>query len=225
MKTRKVAIILYVISCSLAILATVIDNDILKLVSIPTVIPAIYYYYLSTKTTKINWCFVAVLVLNFIGDTIVLLEIKDQTLIIMIPYLLSYLLLLRFAIQDVREFRFNVSGLLLCSLIFLFLMYVMYALLELFDGNNQELIVPIIGYGLILGTYGCITVYCYYLKIAAYTFYLLMFALTSIVSDVFYIMFSFIFHIPFLNYFEFAVQLLSYYFVVKYFVLRRVISH
>ena len=114
MKTRQVAIILYVISCTVAIIATVLHNDILKLLSIPTVIPAIYYYYLSTKTQKVNWYFVSILILNFIGDTIVLLEIKDQTLIIMIPYFVSYLLLLRFAIQDVRQMRFNLSGLLLC---------------------------------------------------------------------------------------------------------------
>lgn len=222
MKTEAIALRLYVLSSLLAILATIIDNDTLILLAKPTVIPAIYYYYLSTKTRKTNWLFVFVLLLNFIGDTIVLLEIPDQTLIIMVPYFFSYLIMLYFAIQDVRQLRFDFSGVLLCFVVFLFLMYVLYELIQLFSFTNPELVVPVIVYGTVLGIYGAIALYCYYKRVRAYTYYLLMFALTSIVSDVFYIAFNFIYRIPFLNYFEFTVQLISYYFVVKYFVLRRV---
>jgi uncharacterized membrane protein YhhN len=222
MKTREIALRLYILSSFLAVLATITDNDLLILFAKPTVIPAIYYYYLTSKTRKINWLFVTVLLLNFIGDTIVLLEIPDQTLIIMVPYFFSYLILLSFVIEDVKQLRFNKYGVILCFSVFVFLMYVMYLLLQLFSATNPELVIPVIIYGIVLATYACIALYCYYKRVVPYTFYLLMFALTSIVSDVFYIMFNFIYRIPFLNYVEFAVQLISYYFVVKYFVLRRV---
>ena len=112
MRTKQIALILYVMCCLLAIFAAITDNDMLMLLSKPAIIPAILYYYLTSKTTKVNWILFSVLMLNFIGDTIVLLkpayntnyknivllEIKNQTLIIMIPYFFSYLLLFCFVL-------------------------------------------------------------------------------------------------------------------------------
>lgn len=225
MKTKQIALILYVLCCVLAVFATIVENDLLMLLVKPAVIPAILYYYLASKTTKVNWILFSVLMLNFIGDSIVLLEIKDQTLIIMIPYFFSYLLLLGFVVKDVRKMKFLLSGLCIASLIFCFLMYVLYQLIQMFKDTNPELIIPVLVYGIVLAILGCIITYCYYVKVTAFTFYMLMFALTSIVSDVFYMLFNFIFQISFLSYFEFAAQLFSYYFLVKYFVLRRNYSH
>ncbi|WP_309641604.1 lysoplasmalogenase family protein [Flavobacterium sp.] len=225
MKTKQIALWLYIFCSILAVIATIIDNDLMILLVKPAVIPAILYYYLASKTSKVNWLFIVVLILNFIGDTIVLLEIKDETLILMVPYFISYLLLLRFAIQDLRTMKFYKSGILIASIIFCFLMYVLHELIQMFIDTNPELVIPVIVYGIVLGVFGCIAMYCYYAKIAAYTFYLLMFVITSIVSDVFYMLFHFLFQIPFLNYIEFATQLVSYYFVVKYFVSRKNYLH
>lgn len=220
LRTKKVALRLYILCSILAVIATITHNDLMILLAKPAVIPAIIYYYLSSKTNKVNWLFITVLILNFIGDTIVLLEIKDQTLIIMIPYFISYLILLNFSIQDVRRMKLIKSGIIISTLIFCFLMYVVYELVQMFNDTNPELVIPVIVYGIVLGSFGCIAVYCYYTKITAFTFYLLMFVIASIVSDVFYMLFNFLFQIPFLNHFEFALQLLSYYFLVKYFVMR-----
>jgi|JI10StandDraft_1071094.scaffolds.fasta_scaffold23093_8 hypothetical protein len=225
MKTKQIALILYVLCCLLAVFAMIVKNDMLMLLVKPAIIPAILYYYLASKTTKFNWILFSVLILNFIGDTIVLLEIKDQTLIIMIPYFFSYLLLFGLTIEDVRKMKFLISGLLIAALIFSFLMYVLYELIQMFKDTNPELIIPVLIYGIVLAVLGCMIAYCYYAKVTAFTFYMLMFALTSIVSDVFYMLFNFIFQISFLNYFEFAAQLFSYYFLVKYFVLRRNYLH
>lgn len=221
LRTKEVALGLYILCSALAVLATIIDNDLMILLVKPAVIPAILYYYLASNTSKVNWLFILVLIFNFIGDTIVLLEIKEQTLIIMVPYFISYLILFYFSIQDVRKMKFVKSGILVATLIFGFLMYVLYELVQMFVDSNPELVIPVIVYGIVLGVFGCIAIYCYYSKIAAFTFYLLMFVITSIVSDVFYMLFHFLFQIPLLNYIEFMLQLASYYFVVKYFVLRK----
>lgn len=220
MKTKKAALVLYLIAVFVAIIATIMGNDVLLLISKPVVIPAIFFYYLSIKKQKISWLFALVLLLNFIGDSMVLLEFENQTELIMIPYLLSYIILLKFAIEDVRIMKFNSMALCLSLFVFSFLMYIMIALIQLFKDTNPDLVIPVILYGIILATYGSITVYCYYMKNNSVTFFMIMVALLSIVSDVFYIMFSLIFHFKGFNYFEFAVQLVSYFFIVKYFVLR-----
>lgn len=223
-RTKQVALGLYVLCSLLAVIATIVDDDLMILLVKPAVIPSLLYYYLTTKTGKTNGWFVAVLLLNFIGDTIVLLEIKDQTLIIMIPYFISYLIMLGLVGHDLRKMKFVTSGLVIVSLIFVFLMYVLYQLVQMFADTNPELVVPVIAYGIVLALLGVIGAYNYYCKVAAYTFYLVMYLIASIVSDVFYMLFHFLFEIQLLNYFEFALQLVSYYFVVKYFVSRKIIS-
>lgn len=218
MKTKKIALGLYILASFMAVLGTVLHNDLMMLLSKPTVIPSIFFYYLSAKKQKpVNPYLVAVLALNFIGDTIVLLEIED-TKIIMIPYFFSYLIIYKFALADLRKLRFDISGLMLGIFIFSFLMYIMYALIQLFADTNSELVIPVIVYGAMLGSLAGVASYCHYIRNSMASFYLAVAILVSIVSDVFYIMFSLIFHFPSFNYFEFAVQMISYFFIVKYFI-------
>jgi len=222
MRTSKVALMLYMVCSILAVTATIIGNETVVLLSKPAVIPAIFFYYLSVKRKrKVDLYFILVLALSFAGDTIALLKLENETEILMIPFFLSYVLLLKFAIEDVRKMKFNISGVLLSVFVFLFLMYILYSLIELFSDMYADLVVPVIIYGIVLGTFVSIAVYCFYSKNSSFTFYLAMAALLSVVSDVFYIMFSLIFHFPSFNYFELTVQLFSYFFIVKYFVLRK----
>ena len=222
MRTSKVALMLYMVCSILAVTATIIGNETVVLLSKPAVIPAIFFYYLSVKRKrKVDLYFILVLALSFAGDTIALLKLENETEILMIPFFLSYVLLLKFAIEDVRKMKFNISGVLLSVFVFLFLMYILYSLIELFSDTYADLVVPVIIYGVVLGIFVSTAVYCFYSKNSSFTFYLAMAALLSVVSDVFYIMFSLIFHFPSFNYFELTVQLFSYFFIVKYFVLRK----
>lgn len=224
MKTWKVALGLYGFASVLAVTATVLDCDTLKLLSIPAVIPSILFYYLSVKRRqKLNGYILAILLLNFVGDAIVLLDV-GATEIVMIPYFFSNLLLLRFAIIDVRRIKFNRYGLLLSIAIFVFLMYTMYELIDLFIDSNRALFIPVMVYGLILGLFVSAAGYCYYAKNSTAAFYMAIVALMCVVSDVFYVMFTLIFHFDIFNYFEFSVQLVSYFFIVKYGVLRKDLS-
>ena len=218
MKTKQVALILYLISSFVAVLATILDQEVLMLLSKPTVIPAILFYYLSTKTQPVNKFLILILILNFIGDTLVLLEFENQTKIIMVPYFCSYLIFLKLTIDDVKKMGFNSQGIFITLAVFSFLMFIMYSLIQLFIDIHKDLVIPVVIYGIVLGSFCALASYSYYVKNAVFAFYLLMTAMLSVLSDVFYIIFNFIFHFPALNYVEFAIQLLSYIFMVKYFI-------
>lgn len=218
MKTKKIALSVYVIVTIFSVIGKVLNNELLMLLSIPAVIPAIFFYYVSAKKQHgINPYLVLILTLNFVGDTLVLLGIED-TKIIMVPYFISYVLLFRFALFDLKKLRFEKMGMLLSIFIFSFLMYIMYALIQLFVDTNQELVIPVIVYGIVLGSLASFAAYSYYIQNSMASFYLAIAVLVSIVSDVFYIMFSLIFHFPSFNYFEFSVQMISYFFIVRFFV-------
>lgn len=220
MKTSKIALNLYFTACLLAVIATFIDNEMLLLVSKPIIIPAIYFYYLSEKKTKINPLVVLFLILSFIGDTIVLLELK-KIIYVMIPYFLSYLILLQFAISDVRKLKFDWFSLGVATFVFVSLILLLDTLVDFFIEDNKYLAIPILMYGLVLSVFGSLAGYYFYYKASNLAFYMVMAALFCVVSDVFYIIFSLIFQFNDFHYFDFSVQIISYYFIVKYFILRK----
>jgi hypothetical protein len=139
----------------------------------------------------------------------------------MVPYFLSYLALLKFAVEDTREIKFNKSGFGLSVFLFLGLMCLMYALIQMFIDAKEGLVILVITYGIVLAAFCSLITCCFYSKNTTFTLYMLMTALASVFSDVFYVMFSLVFHFPCFYYFEFAMQLTSSFFMVKYFVLRK----
>lgn len=66
MKDSIPALILYIIAVIIAVLGIVVDNEILLLFSKPVIVPAIFFYYIQTSKTSINWFFTLGLVANFI---------------------------------------------------------------------------------------------------------------------------------------------------------------
>lgn len=221
MRTRGPALILYFIACIVAVIASYIESDALLVLSKPIVIPAIYFYYLSAKDTKVNPLIVLFLFLSFVGDTIVMLDIQNSTLIIMVPYFLSYLILVWFAIQDCRKISFSRFGAWIGAFIFSMIVALVFMLTQSFADDQHGLIVPIIGYGVLLAVYGGLAGYYFYSTASNIGLLLIMSALFCIVSDVFYVVFILILVFPGFLAFILALQLLAYYFLVRYFILRR----
>ena len=201
-------------------IAAFIDSDTLLLLSKPVVIPAIFFYYLSVRKQVNKWV-ILFLALSFIGDTIVLLDLKNAMLTIMTPFFLSYLILLYFTIRDIRKVRFDRFGAAIGLFIFLLLLVLIPVLVQSFSAEQQQFAVPVIIYGVILATYAGLAGYYFYSTASTLGFYMIMSALFCVVSDVFYVMFSMILLFPGLLFFDLGLQLFSYFFIVKYFVLRK----
>ncbi|HEX8563472.1 MAG TPA: lysoplasmalogenase family protein [Flavobacterium sp.] len=221
MRTKKPALILYFVACIAAIIAAYLESDTLLLLTKPVVIPAIFFYYLSARKTQRSKLVVFFLALNFIGDTIVLLDLQDPMLILMVPYFLSYLILLYMAIKDIRKVSFDRFGAGIGIFVFLLLLTLIPVLVQSFSYEQQSLAIPIVTYGVILAIYVGLAAYHFYSTASTIGFYMIMSALFCVVSDVFYVMFSMILLFPGLLFFDLGLQLFSYFFIVKYFVLRK----
>ena len=66
MKDRNPSLILYIAATILVLVAKVFDDEVLMLITKPMVVPAIYYYYLQTKTRDVNVVFSVAVWLFFI---------------------------------------------------------------------------------------------------------------------------------------------------------------
>ncbi|RZJ70192.1 lysoplasmalogenase family protein [Flavobacterium sp.] len=221
MRTEKPAIILYFIACAVAVFATIIKSETLLIISKPIVIPAILFYYLSVKKGKFNIWYGIFLMLTFIGDTVVLLELKGATIYIILPYLLSYLILLSFIIRDNADLRFSKSGLVVGLFVFGLIFGSGFALISFFDPQHRPLELPVTIYGFILALQASLSTYHIHMSNSNMSFYMAMTALFNCVSDIFFVIFMLIIPTPEFLPLDIALQIFSYYFVIKYFIYRK----
>lgn len=221
MRLEKPALMLYFLACILAITATIIHSEYLLVIAKPIIIPAIFFYYLSAKKCAFNWLYAIFALLAFVGDTIVLLELDNETIYIMVPFIISYVILLYFIIQDVLKLKFDLQGFAIGLFIFSLLMLTAFTLVQFFEEESKFLTIPVIIYGVILGLQAGLAGYHFQGSSSNMSFYLAMSALFNCVSDVFYVIFTLIIHDPKFLSVDIALQVFSYYFVIKYFVLRK----
>ncbi len=221
MRTKKQALVLYFATCLLAVFAVAIESDSLLLVVKPVIIPAIFFYYLSAKLTKTNPFVVIFMVLTFISDTIAMLDIRDSTLLVMVPYFLSYLILLHFAISDVKKTALEPYGIAIGIFMFVLVCAVTVMVVQFFSTEQQRLAVPILIYGAFLAAYAGIATAYFFSTASNMGLYMILSALMCVVSDVFFALYSLIALFPGYHWFNLAVQLFSYFFITKYFILRK----
>lgn len=219
MKIKTIALYVYFIACITAIVGIIGDFELLTLVAKPVIIPAIYFYYLAI-VRKPNLIFTSFLIINFIGDSIVILNLEDP-LFIMIPFFIGYLILLKFVIQDVVTEKLNLTNVGYAIILMAFLMFVLSLLIDIPNDNGFDLALPIIIFGIVLAILVSLATYNYLTDKTISGYYLLIACGCSLISDVFYILYNLHFKIPVLDYINISMQFLSYYLFVKYMLARK----
>ena len=219
MKIRKVAFYLFFIASFIALVGVIADSELLLLVTKPIIIPSVYFYYVS-GVRRPNVLFTLFLVFNFIGDAIVMLRLENP-LFIMVPYFISYLLILKFIVRDALGGKSSLSSIGYSLIVFAALLFLDAVLIETRDPDGRKLIFPIIIYGTVLSAFVAFSTYNYLANRTNSGLYMLIAAGCSLISDAFYILYNLHFHIPVLNYINATMQLLSYFFFVKYMINRK----
>ncbi len=219
MKTKTIAYYFYFITCLTALLALAIDNEWLLLLSKPMIIPAVYFYYLARSRT-VNFWMTLVMLLNFAGDTIILLKIANP-LLVMAPYYLSYLILIGFILADIGSSRTGIWNLVLSLLVLGGHALMLYLVLDLQTMDGRKLIVPFTIYGVTLSLMVTLSVYNFLARKTISGFYMMVGSCCSLLSDVFYVLYTQHFHYPILNYINSAMQFFTYIFLVQYILHRK----
>ena len=219
MKIKTTPFYLFFIASFVTIMGVILKSDLLLLITKPIIIPSIYFYYISC-VRKPNLLFVLFLVSNFIGDSVVMLRL-DNFLFTMVPYFISYLLIIKLVIENISVIEINYKAVGYCTIIFAFLVYILSLLIDLQSENRQTLVVPIIIYGILLAFLAIFSVYNYLTFKTISGLYLLFACACALLSDVFFLLYNLHFHIPVLNLINSITQLLSYFFFAKYMIHRK----
>lgn len=225
MEIKNIPIYLYIIASILAVIAIIYDNEWLMLLAKPSIIPALFIYYITTNDFKTDKNLIAILAIYFVSDTITLLEIEEVTLYIMLLDFIPYILLLKVVIEDVFELKFNKLNFSVVAITFLGLMVAMYYLVQSFIESNPDFVWPVIAYGIILALYICCSLYSYLETNFDFAFNILIAALFALIADVIFVITNMVFRVDALNYVEFTFQIISYFFIVAYFLKRSKYRH
>lgn len=222
MKDSLPSLVLFLTAGTLALVAKICDIEILMIVAKPMVIPAIFYYYLQTKTRKIDVWFTVAIWSFFISDMTMVLFPQSGIALIMITCMLSYLILLKFAIDDCNVIKFNAFNIVFLSLLLLLLSYILFTILNLNIDSIISNYMLYLVYGIILILLVAVSVFNYLSDNTTNFLHLCSMALCMLVSDLFFCIYRFIIQLPVIDHINLFTQFMSYFFMVKYFNSRKV---
>jgi hypothetical protein len=187
MRDSKPSLILFFAAGALAITAKIFNMELLMIVAKPMVVPAIYYYYLQTKRRKTSLMFSIALWCFFIADMVMLLFPVNGMLAIMACCMISYLILLKFAVDDCNVIKLNLFNIVFLSLLLILLSYILVTILNL---NIEDIIsnyAMYLIYGVILILLVTVSAFNYLSDTSVVFLHLSSMALCMLVSDLFFL--------------------------------------
>jgi len=220
---NKFALILYFVACTVFMLAVVMSNSELMLVSKPVIVPSIFFYYLQEKRIKFNWSYVFMIFLFFIGDMIVLIDLPELFTVIVVVFLIAYIIFLKGLIDDLANIRLkfiNKTHLFTLLICVSFLIYLLISSVDMMIASKTEHLWLMILYGIVLLSIGAIASLNYIVRPTRYNTFMILASLSFVVSDIFYILKKDFSEIEILNYLNNFTQIISYYFLTKYYLLK-----
>lgn len=222
---NKTALLLYFVAFFVFMLAIVLHNDELMLVSKPVIVPAIFFYYLQEKTAKLDWSYVLIITMFFIGDMIVLVDLPNFFVVIVSVFLIAYLVFLKGLLDDLITIRLrfvNKAHLFTLLICVFFLIFLLISVMDILLEAKQEYMELLVFYGMILVVLGVIASLNYIVKPSRHATFMVLASLAFVISDVFYILKEDFFEFTVFTYLNNFTQILSYYFVTKYYILKEI---
>ena len=216
MKPSTPALIAYLISSFLAVLGIVSDNDFLVLLMKPVIVPAIFFYYMQTRRTKVNWLFLIAMLSSFIADMIILFQLENGDIPIILLNLLMYLIFFYFAIKDMPYRNLTVFNFFYFILIVCCFLSILYFVLDLMTGLDSFLHYLLIVYGILLSLLSSVIVFNHIKLLYLKTFYAVIMCICFVTSDIFFAVYNFYLKMEVFTIFNLTVQFASYYYMVKY---------
>ncbi|WP_035678525.1 lysoplasmalogenase family protein [Flavobacterium limnosediminis] len=221
---NKPALILYFIACAIFMLAVVMGSAELMLISKPIIAPSVFFYYMQEKKQRLNWIYVSIISLFFISDMIVLIDQENFFLIVLSLFLLGYLLFFKGILDDFIRIRFHFvkkTHLLVLLISVFLLVFLLLSMLDIVVEFNSDYLWLFVIYGLLLALIGFVSAWNYNMFPSRYTTFMLLTGLSFIISDVFYVLKKDSLEIEVFDYFNNFTQVLSYYFLTRYFLLKK----
>lgn len=218
----KIILFGYFLAVFLFLLGTVFQIDVVIQISKPLIIPFILVYYFIKNESKIDFLFVSSLLIFFVGEMLYLIEPKEYYKIGLIFFALPYLILIYLIFRDnISLFKTkNKKNDFTYIFIFILLSVLLFSVLSFIEIGSLEQFLFYLFFGLQLVILGVLTSFVYYNRPNKAHFFLILAVATFIISDLFFVLNKEISELLVLKFVNTLSQMVSYYFIVMYFLLK-----
>ncbi len=155
MKTRTLIRILLLITGGLCVLSVILRLPVLELYVKPTTVPLfLMLYWFNTK--NLDSLFLLVLLLCFLGDVFLLIDIANSFIFVLLTYALCYLLLFYYLYKNHKPLDYGAADIVYLAVFFVVWTYIVYEIynaihLEMADLKIYGMVYLVILYFLLLG--------------------------------------------------------------------------
>jgi hypothetical protein len=218
MKASTPSLILFFVASFFAILFKVLEYSSLVLYTKSIIIPSLFIYYLVSNNYRVTLTKALIFLLCFMRDVFVLLNSKESAMGSFLCILSVYLILLVLSLKDFRSLKFNYKDSTSILIIVLLLGTICYSVLNLkLEGLDFSFSLYVI-FGIVLSLLS-VVVLSNYIKNESYAFVnSMMMCVCFIITDIFFVVYNFYFNLYVFSLISIITQVLSYFFMVKYFI-------
>jgi hypothetical protein len=218
MKASTPSLILFFVASFFAILFKMLEYNSLVLYAKSIIIPSLFIYYLVSNNYRVTLIKALIFLLCFMRDVFILLNIKESALGSFLSILFVYLILLILSLKDFRRLKFNYKDSTSILTLVLLLGTICYSVLNLkLEGLDLSFSLYVI-FGIVL-TLLSVVVLSNYIKNESYVFVnSMMMCVCFIITDIFFVLYNFYFKLYVFSLISVVTQVLSYFFMVKYFI-------
>lgn len=220
MKLLTPALLLYIISGLTFAISSLMGYENMVFVSKPMIASSIIFHYLYEVKNKVNYWHLLFLFLYFLSGVLNLFEDSQTLVYVLVLNMLCYSILFGLVVKKMFDINYrNIDNinLLYIILTIVFLGTLVYVCLGLIFTRENEMYAYFVLYALILTCLTISTTILYTLKHSNAIVYLLVAAFCYLICDLFYIIYYYYYNFIFFRLLSIVSSVISYYFVVNYF--------
>lgn len=223
MKVLNSYIIIYIISGILYLLSTILNCNLLGYIAKPIFIGALYIYYIKESKEGVNYYYIIILTLLFLSGVINLIDGKDNFKYILFLNFCAYCIFVYVLVKKLLIFKDeiiiknNFSAFLLILIFFLCLVYI--SRFIVFD-STFNLYKFIYVYDFLLTVLGICSTLLYLGDLSNKNTYLILAVLNIIICEICYGIYYYYYAFLFFRYTSVLCYIVSFYFLVNYFLLK-----
>jgi hypothetical protein len=224
MKASTPSLILFFAASFFAILFKVVECNYLVLFAKSITIPSLFIYYLVSNNYRVALTKALVFLLCFMRDVFILLNSKESAMGSFLCILFVYLILLVLSIKDFGGLKYNYKDTTSIVILVLLLGTICYSVLNL-KFERLALSFPLyVVFGVVLCLLS-VVVLSNYIKNESYVFVnSMMMCVCFIITDIFFVVYNFYLNLYIFSLISIVTQVLSYFFMVKYFIAKDLIK-
>ncbi|MFK7001618.1 hypothetical protein [Flavobacterium oreochromis] len=215
---KNAPLYVYLLACFLSVIAMLLGNEFLLIISKPVIIPALMARYLAVEE-KQNILYVSLIfIIYFFTDALTLFNFEFIRFFNMSLDLFPYLLILFLVVKEAKRIGFNQKAFNFSLIGTLSLMVLTYFLLNGLAFEDMKYSIAIVVYGTVLTFLISICAYNY-LVINNLRFNNILIAiLFSAMADIVYVVMVKMDHTIVFKCIKFIFRVISYFFIVEYFI-------